>query len=92
MEPVIRGNTSATRSVPGALPRLAGYRRARLRWFLAGLAGAALCIFCTGLWGWLLHHALVLLLPLPVLLAWWLVIGAEQARQMQRPMPTCRRQ
>jgi hypothetical protein len=98
MEPVITGSASTTRTVPGAmigaLSRAVGYARNRiwLRWSLAGLTAAAACIFCTGLWGYLMHHAVMLLLPLPVLLAGWLVIGAEQARQMQRPMPTCRRQ
>ena len=98
MERVIVGGVLATRAVPGfligALLRAFGYARNRiwLRWSLAALAGAVVSISCTDLWGYLMHHAVMLLLPLPVLLAGWLVIGAEQARQMQRPMRTCRRQ
>jgi peptidoglycan/LPS O-acetylase OafA/YrhL len=98
MERVIVGGVLARRVAPGfligALLRALGYARNRiwLRWSLAALAGAVVFISCTGLWGYLMHHAVVLLLPLPVLLAGWLVIGAEQARQMQRPMRTCRRQ
>jgi hypothetical protein len=95
---MIAGGVLATRAVPGslsgALLRAVGYARNRiwLRWSVAALAGAVVSISCTDLWGYLMHHAVMLLLPLPVLLAGWLVIGAEQARQMQRPMPTCRRQ
>ncbi len=98
MERVIVGGVLATRAVPGflvgALLRALGYARNRiwLRWSLAAFAGAAVSISCSDLWGYLMHHAVMLLLPLPVLLAGWLVIGAEQARQMQRPMRTCRRQ
>jgi|ERR1700759_5337864 hypothetical protein len=98
MERVIVGGVLARRVAPGfligALLRALGYARNRiwLRWSLAALAGAVVSISCTGLWGYLMHHAVMLLLPLPVLLAGWLVIGAEQARQMQRPMRTCRRQ
>jgi hypothetical protein len=95
---VITDDVVATRTVPGV--RIGAFSQALryvrnhiwLRWSLAGLAGAAVCISCTGLWDYLMHHAVMLLLPLPVLLAGWLVVGAEQARQMQRPMPTCRRQ
>ena len=96
MERVITGGFLATRAMRvaliGALSRAFEFARNRiwLQWSLAGLAGAA--ISCTGLWGYLMHHAVMLLLPLPILLAGWLVIGAEQARQMQRPMRTCRRQ
>jgi len=98
MERVIAGGTQATRAVPGALIRalspLFGYVRKRiwLRRSLVGLVAAAVGISCTGLWGYLMHHAVILLLALPALLAGWLVIGAEQARQMQRPMRACRRQ
>jgi hypothetical protein len=98
MERVIVGSVLATRAVPGVLigvlSRAFEYTRNRiwLRCSLAGLAGAVVSISCTNLWGYLVHHAVMLLLPLPVLLAGWLVIGAEQARQMQRPMRTCRRQ
>jgi len=93
----IGGGISAKRTEPGALigapSRVFGYVRNHiwLRWSLVGLAAAAAGISCTGLWGYLMHHAVMLLLPLPVLFAGWLVIGAEQARQMQRPMRTCRR-
>jgi hypothetical protein len=98
MERVIVGGILATQAVPGvligALSPAFGYARNRiwLRWSLVGLAGAVVSICCIGLWGYLMHHLVMLLLPLPVLLAGWLVIGAEQARQMQRPMRTCRRQ
>jgi cytochrome c oxidase subunit IV len=98
MERVITGGVLAKRVVPGiligALSRMFGYVRNHtwLRWSLVSLTGAAVCVFCTGLWAYLISHAVMLLLPLPVLLAGWLVIGAEQARQMQRPMRTCRRQ
>ena len=91
----IGGGISATRTEPGAFMRapspVFGYVRNHiwLQWSLVGLAAAG--ISCTDLWGYLMHHAVMLLLPLPVLLAGWLVIGAEQARQMQRPMRTCRR-
>ena len=78
----------------GALRGAFGYVRncIWLGWAFLGLAGAVVCISCTGLRGYLISHPAMLLLPLPVLLAGWLVIGAEQARQMQRPMRTCRRQ
>jgi hypothetical protein len=98
MKGMIAGGILATRAVPGALigalPRAFEYAPNRIwrRWSLAGLAGAVVSVSCTDLWGYLMHHAVMLLLPLPVLLAGWLVIGAEQARQMQRPMRTCRRQ
>ena len=98
MERVTVGGVLATRAVPGVLIRVLSrafaYARNRiwLRWSFAGLAGAVVSISCTDLWGYLVNHAVMLLLPLPVLLAGWLVIGAEQARQMQRPMRTCRRQ
>jgi hypothetical protein len=95
MDREIVGGVLATRAVPGfligALLRAFGYARNRI-WLLAALAGAVVSISCAGLWDYLMHHAVMLLLPLPVLLAGWLVIGAEQARQMQRPMRTCRRQ
>ena len=48
--------------------------------------GAAACISCASFWGYQMHYAVMLLLPLPVLLAGWLVIGAQKAPQMQRPM------
>jgi hypothetical protein len=98
MKRMIAGGVRATRAVPGVLigvlPQAFEYARNRiwLRWSLAALAGGVVFISCTDLWGYLMHHAVMLLLPLPVLLAGWLVIGAEQARQMQRPMRTCRRQ
>src|SRR3979409_1982873 len=98
MKRMIAGGILARRAVPGALigalSRAFEYARNRawLQWSFAALIGAAVCISCTALWGYLVHHAVMLLLPLPVLLAGWLVIGAEQARQMQRPMRTCRRQ
>jgi hypothetical protein len=98
MERMIAGGILATRAVPtvliGALSRVFGYVRNRiwLRRSLMGLAAAIVCISCAGLWDYVISHAAMLLLLLPVLLAGWLVIGAEQARQMQRPMPTCRRQ
>ena len=98
MERGIVGGVLATRAAPGILIRVVSRafaytsKRIWLRWSLAGLAVAVVLISCTHLWGYLVNHAVMLLLPLPVLLAGWLVVGAEQARQMQRPMRTCRRQ
>src|SRR5665213_3593781 len=98
MKRLIAGGILAMRAVSGvligALSRTSRYARNRiwLSWSLAGLIGAAVCISCTDLWGYLMHYAVMLLLPLPVLLAGWLAIGAEQARQIQRPMRACRRQ
>lgn len=98
MERAIAGGILAMRALPGvligALSRAFGYARNRiwLRWSLVGVAGALACITFNGLWDDVISHAAMLLLLLPVILAGWLVIGAEQARQMQRPMRTCRRQ
>jgi hypothetical protein len=66
MKRMIAGSLSReTRAVPGvlvgALSPVFGYvrNRIRLRWSLVGLAGAAVGISCTGLWGYLMHHAAI---------------------------------
>jgi hypothetical protein len=79
----------------GALSRAGGYARDHvwLRWSLAALGCAVAYISFENLWSTVLRHAgTMLLLSLPVLLVAWLVVEAEQARQLFRPTRTCRRQ
>jgi hypothetical protein len=79
----------------GALSAVVGYVKGRtwVLWSLGAILGAVPYFSQGAPWGYLWVQAgIVLLMPLPMALTVWLVIGAHDAMQELRPSQTCRRQ